>query len=180
MSVCSPALSFPQANLTLPFFGTINIVPHHTIILDLSSCSDRPPVTPPTAVPTAPPTQSPPPSDAPYLCHALYNLANTTGTELYCLTESSCTGLMCELDTHSYLYQLNLLFLPRENSVKAQIVYESIYSYYYHYYQKRDIVEGNHEFEFEGGRKRTVVVKANVTSSTLTIEVRENRLLVLC
>ena len=167
--------------MTLPFFGTINIVPHHTIILDLSSCSDQPPVTPPTAVPTAPPTQSPPPSDAPYLCQALYNLANTTGTELYCLTESSCTGLMCELTIDNYfLYQLDLLVLPRENSVKARIEYQPLYYYssYYYYYQKRDIVEGNQEFEFQAGSNSTVVVKANATSSTLTMEVRENRLFV--
>ena len=168
--VCQYVLSFPQANVTLPFYGTINIVPRHIIILDLSSCSARPPVTPPTAVPTTPPTQSPPPSDAPYLCQALYNLANTTGAELNCLTESSCTGLMCELNADNNLYQLNLLVLPRESSVKARIGYRPLLQY--SYYQQWDVVEGSQEYEFQVGPNGTVVVKTNATSTTLTIEVR--------
>ena len=172
LNVCSAAL-FLQANLTVPFYGTINIVPRHTIILDLSSCSTQPSVNPPTAVPTMPPSPTPPPSDAPYLCHTLYNLANTTGTELNCLVASSCTELKCELSVDTYFYELNLLVLPRENSVKARIRYRSIH-YHYELYQDEqwDVVEGNQEQAFQVTESSNLSVKASATGSTLTIQVR--------
>lgn len=167
-----------QSNLTVLILGTFNLVPRHTIPLDLSSCSPtQPTVTPPTVAPTTPPTLPPPPPDAPPLCHSLYNLVNMTGAGLNCLIASSCTSLTCELDVDGYFYQINLIVLPRENSVKAQIFYQPIYYYsYYSYYsysqQKWEVKEGNQQREFEVGPNSTLLVQATATTSTLTFQVR--------
>ena len=61
-------------NLTGQLFGTINLVPRHTIILDPSVCHDPPP----SPIPTTPPLPTLPPT-APELCATLYSMTYNTG-----------------------------------------------------------------------------------------------------
>ena len=97
-----------QAFLDSIFFGNITIVPHHTIILDKTSCD--PPHIVLIAPPTAPPPPISPPADAPETCHAFFRIIQSNQSEPFvCAPLDQCErGISCRLDILDTHYHVNI------------------------------------------------------------------------
>ena len=99
-----------QADLVVPIFGHVEIIPRHTIILDRSMCSGSETPPPPTITIPPPTIIIPSPSSAASrTCVVLYGAAtNTTHEPFLCGLSNDCNELNCRLDILSTHYAIDI------------------------------------------------------------------------
>lgn len=99
-----------EAELVVPIFGRVRIIPRHTILLDRSMCSG--PLTPPPPTITIPPPTisiPAPSSAASRTCVVLYETAvNATSEPFLCGLDDDCDELNCRLDILSTHYAIDV------------------------------------------------------------------------
>ena len=161
---------FSQTNLIVPPFGIFQMIPRHSIVLDLSSCTNESDVTLPTAIPTTVPPPPPPPDNSPPLCSTLYDMITSTKGGLDCTLSPSCTSVTCELVRDGPLIQLDMLILPQESDFKAHILYQP---FYYAASEEWYVSVGSGMREFGADEGSTLRIQANATNTTLTLRVSE-------
>ena len=104
-----------QAVVDTILFGNLTLVPHHTVILDKTSC-DLPHIKP-IAPPITPPPPTAPPTSAPEICHTFYDIIQATAEPLVCMQMKDCTmGIQCTLEVLDTYYTLNITVLPSEKA----------------------------------------------------------------
>ena len=104
------------------FFGNITIVPHHTIILDKTSC--HPPNIVLVAPPTALPPPMPPPPSSPETCKALYDIIQKAhSAQFFCQANKDCeTGILCTLEILDTFYTVNITLVSEDKMVAFSVM----------------------------------------------------------
>ena len=112
--------------MNVPVVGrqTVQVLPHHTIILDKSNCSNATSLPPPTSSPhtssphTPSPTSSSPPTSSSTPSQTCQALRNLTSSNPLCNTTRSCTTVECLISN----YHAAMTVLPCHTPPALRIV----------------------------------------------------------